>query len=64
MCNKCENVHSELCQNHSPYRLNKDIKNIFTGICFRENHLNKLEYFCKTHNELCCANCITKIKGK
>ena len=64
MCNKCENVHSELCQNHSPYRLNKDIKNIFTGICFRENHLNKLEYFCKTHNELCCAVCISKIKGK
>ena len=64
MCNKCEKVHSELCQNHIPYSLNKDIKNIFTGLCFIKNHLNKLEYFCKTHNELCCAACLTKIEGK
>jgi len=26
--------------------------------------LNELIYFCKTHNELCCAACISKIKGK
>ena len=24
----------------------------------------KLNYFCKTHNKLCCAACIAKIKGK
>ena len=63
MCFKCEKVHSELCQNHIPYSLNKDIDNIFTGICKIENHSNDLEYFCKDHNQLCCASCITKIKG-
>ena len=26
------------------------------------NHLEKLEYFCKTHNKLCCSSCIVKIK--
>ena len=26
--------------------------------------MNELIYFCKTHNELCCAACISKIKGK
>ena len=23
-----------------------------------------MKYFCKTHNKLCCAECITKFKGK
>ena len=64
MCNKCDNIHAKLCPNHCPYNLNKDLKEIFTGICAEEQHLNKLEYFCKTHNELCCVACISKIKGK
>ena len=63
MCNKCEKLHSELCQNHTPYKLDNNLKNIFTGICKIENHSNELLYFCKTHNQLCCASCITKIKG-
>ena len=63
MCNKCEKIHSELFKNHIPYNLNKDINNIFTGLCKQENHPNKLEYFCKEHNQLCCAACIAKIKG-
>ena len=63
MCDKCEKIHSELCQNHIPYNLNKGKANTFTGICKTGNHTYKLEYFCKTHNELCCAACITKIKG-
>ena len=65
MCNKCENHHSELFQNdHHIFKLDKDIKQIFTGFCQEENHLDKLEYFCKTHNQLCCASCIAKIKKK
>ena len=65
MCNKCENHHSELFQNdHHQFKLDKDIKQIFTGFCQEENHLEKLEYFCKTHNQLCCASCIAKIKKK
>ena len=64
MCNKCQNIHSNLCLNHHSFKLDKDIKEIFTGICKEKNHCNKLDYFCKTHNQLCCAACLCKIKGK
>ena len=64
MCNKCDNIHLKLCPNHCPYNLNKDSIENFTGICKEEFHSNKLEYFCKTHNKLCCVACISKIKGK
>ena len=62
MCNKCDNHHSELFQSHHQYKLDKDSKLIFTGFCKEQNHLEKLEYFCKNHNVLCCASCIAKIK--
>ena len=64
MCSKCEKVHTGLCQNHHSFYLDKDLKEIFTGFCKIENHQNELDYFCKNHNILCCAKCITKIKGK
>ena len=64
MCNKCEKIHNKLCSHHSTYDLKKDSKEIFTGICFEDNHPNELKYFCKTHNKLCCAACISKIKDK
>ena len=35
---------------------------MFIDICQEENHFAQLEFFCKTHNELCCAACISKIK--
>ena len=62
MCNKCDNYHSELFQGHHQYKLDKDSKLIFTGFCKEVNHLDKLEYFCRNHNVLCCASCIAKIK--
>ena len=64
LCNKCEKYHSGLFQNHRLYNLleNKNDE-IFTGICKKKNH-SKLEYYCKTHNILCCAACIASIKGK
>ena len=61
MCNKCINTHSNLFQDHNLYKVDQDIKNIFTGYCKNENHPNKLEYFCKSHNELCCAACLCKL---
>ena len=61
MCNKCDNFHSNLYPKHNQYNLDQDIKTIFTGYCKNENHPNKLEYFCKTHNELCCAACLCKL---
>ena len=65
MCNKCDNNHSSLFKYHHKYKLdNIDIKDIFTGFCKEENHLEKLEFFCKNHNTLCCSSCLCKIKKK
>ena len=66
ICNKCEIYHSKLFENHHQYKLegNKDINEIFTGYCKESNHFLELKYFCKTHNILCCSECITKFKGK
>ena len=64
MCNKCEKIHSEICKKHHQYKLDKNIKDIFTGFCKEKNHINELEYFCNSHNKLCCAECITKIKDE
>ena len=64
MCHKCEKNHLGLCPNHQTIILDKDISEIFTGFCKLENHQNKLEYYCKIHNVLCCSSCIAKIKTK
>jgi len=64
ICNKCEKHHSSLFKNHKLFPLDKDINEIFTGFCKIENHNLGLDYFCKDHNELCCAKCIVKIKSK
>ena len=64
MCNKCEKVHSGLLKHHFVYSLDKNMTNIFTGTCKVKNHSMKLEYFCKDHNQLCCAACIAKIRCK
>ena len=37
---------------------------IFTGFCKEKNHCNRLEYFCKTHNQLCCVACLCKLNEK
>ena len=64
LCKKCETFHSTLFQNHSLYKIEQDLKDIFTGFCLRDNHNQILEFYCKTHNELCCASCICPLKGK
>ena len=61
--NKCENLHSKLFKNHHSYKSDKDLNDIFTGFCKYKDHYNDvLEFFCKTHNELYCTACISKIK--
>ena len=60
MCKKCEKFHSKLFSNHQIYNLDKPIDEIFTGFCKEPNHSNKLEYLCKTHNTLCCLECVSK----
>ena len=62
MCNKCEKYHSKLFSNHEIYNLDKSVDDIFTGFCKESNHSNKLIFFCKNHNTLCCAACLCKIE--
>jgi len=62
MCNKCENFHSKLLQNHHKCNIDKDLKDLFTGLCQEDNHLEVLNFFCRNHNKLCCSSCICKIK--
>ena len=64
MCKKCEKVHSGLLKKHHIYSLDKDINEIFTGLCTNKDHSLELEIYCKNHNKLCCAACISKIKIK
>ena len=64
LCKKCEIFHSNLFQNHSLFKLEQDLKDMFTGFCQKLNHNQILEFYCKTHNELCCASCICALKGK
>jgi hypothetical protein len=64
MCNKCSKFHSELFEGHITININKETNSIFTGICKEEKHKDELEYYCKTHNCLCCAACISKINNK
>ncbi len=64
-CNKCQNnFHCKIFPNHPIKNLNKEKNDIFTNICNEHNHLRKFEYFCKTHNKLCCVKCIAKIKDE
>ena len=64
MCNKCENFHSKMFESHKSINLEKITKDLFTGYCKEENHPFELEYFCKTHKQLCCAKCVIKIGNK
>ena len=65
MCQKCESFHSKLLPNHKIYNIDKiNLEEILQQLCNEEKHNLELQYFCKNHNILCCAKCITKIKNK
>ena len=64
MCNKCDNHHSNLFKNHHMNKIENEINDIFSEFCKKDNHYGKLEFFCKTHNQLCCSDCLCKIKIK
>ena len=61
MCNKCEKFHSKLFFNHQTYNLDKQIEDIFTAFCKEPKHRDRLDFFCKDHNILCCTACLCKI---
>ena len=62
ICNKCQNLHSELFEDHNIYKIDKENPEISFIYCRENGHLDKLRYYCKTHNKLCCSACICKIK--
>ena len=62
ICNKCQNLHSELFEDHNIYKIDKENPEISFIYCKENGHLDKLRYYCKTHNKLCCSACICKIK--
>ena len=64
LCNKCSNNHIDILENHLVYNLDNNTPEIFVDICNEPNHKNKLEFYCKSHNKLCCAACLSRIKGK
>ena len=64
LCAKCEVFHSYFCKEHRTYNLDTDYRENFNGYCNENGHSIKLEYFCRTHNILCCAKCIAKIKNE
>ena len=65
MCNKCEVHHSKLFENHQNFIINNNFGELYNEFCEEEEHnYSKLKYYCKTHNKLCCSECIVKINGK
>ena len=64
MCSKCSNSHSQIFVNHNLEKLTIENNETFDGFCSEKNHNLELEFFCITHNQLCCAACLCKIKNK
>ena len=65
MCNKCSSYHKGLLESHHQNNIDENLKNVFTGLCNVKNHNSfQLKYFCKGHNQLCCAACIAKNNEK
>ena len=61
ICKKCLSHHKELFDDHIVQNLDNN-KEIFIDLCKEVNHPMKFEFFCKTHNQLCCVCCVSKIK--
>ena len=62
ICNKCLNHHQALFKKHLIINIDNN-QEIFIDKCNENNHNDKLDFYCKNHNILCCAACITKIKA-
>ena len=64
LCETCSTSHCDLNPKHNLFSVDKDLNLNFTGYCTEGNHPNKLDYYCSTHNNLCCAACLCKIKDR
>ena len=49
--NKCQNYHSEILNDHQTISLNNP-NEIFIDICQENNHINKLEFYCKKKKDM------------
>ena len=63
LCETCSTSHFDANPKHNLFSVEKDLNLNFTGFC-TEGHPNKLDYYCSTHNNLCCAACLCKINDK
>ena len=45
ICNKCEIIHSKLCQNHQTFLLEKDNDEIFTDFVIKQIIMMNLNFF-------------------
>ena len=63
LCETCSTSHFDANPKHNLFSVEKDLNLNFTGFC-KEGHPNKLDYYCSTHNNLCCAACLCKINDK
>lgn len=65
MCSICEEYHKGLFNDdHEVSKLEQNGKIIFNLFCKEAKHKGELKYFCKTHNILCCIQCISKIRDE
>ena len=62
LCETCSTSHYDTNPKHNLFSVDKDLHLNFTGFCNEGNHPNKLDYYCSTHNNLCCAACLCKLK--
>jgi len=60
LCKECYNIHYKFLPSHQLISLENDNDALnYTIYCSQKNHNNMtLNYYCETHNELCCALCL------
>ena len=64
LCEICVASHNKCDRKNELLPEDKEMNLKTKGICTESNHPNKLNYYCITHNNLCCAACLCKIKEK
>lgn len=64
LCELCLASHAKCDRKHELYSIDNELNLSFKGTCQENNHPNNLDYYCSTHNNLCCAACLCKIKDK
>ena len=66
MCDKCEKIHSNtiLLKNHHTYSLDKNPKDIFTGLCLKPEHTLALNIIVKPIMNFVAQHALQKLRKK